>query len=644
MQGYRKDIDGLRAFAILAVVLFHTFPKGLRGGFVGVDVFFVISGYLIAGIIDREIQAQRFSIPHFYARRVRRIFPALLVVLIFVLLIGAWVLLPGEYRQLGLHVAAGVGFVENIILWQEAGYFDGVSEEKLLLHLWSLAVEEQFYLIFPMLLVGLHRGAWKVSNIVLLLAVVSFFSGLKTLANDPSGAFFLPQNRIWELLSGAWIALSQWPHRFLGQRFLREGLSIVGVLLLMGSTVLIRREMGFPGVAAIPPVLGTGLLILTGPQTFLHQRLLSSRPFVGLGLISYPLYLWHWVLLALGHLLASALPATGRLALIALSFVLAVLTTRYIEQPIRFGSPPKLRIQSLCGFMLVMGVLGLGVYAGEGIPRRFKDPRQQMATHLPSGHKEADASCVGPLRGLGFCRTIGEAIPAVALIGDSHSLHLVEGLKDAGLNFLLLGQAGCPPFLDSGLGGGQCPMGAMNPAYDEVLRHPEIKTVIIAGRFGLYWHGQIPVENRKSQALDFPLLGPSGGNNPTVFAAQAEATVKALVELGKQVVWVVDVPELGFDPHQCIRRPDWLSRPKERCGIPWAVHQERTGAYKRVLESLARRYPDVRAWDASTSLCHTGFCSALTPMEILYQDDDHLSQSGSEKVGGHLVRDLPLLQ
>lgn len=251
---------------------------------------------------------------------------------------------------------------------------------------------------------------------------------------------------------------------------------------------------------------------------------------------------------------------------------------------------------------------------------------------------------MGPLLGLDFCRTIGGEIPEVALIGDSHSLHLVEGLKDAGLTFMLLGRGGCPPFLDAGLGGGQCPMGAMNPAYDEVLRHPEIKTVIIAGRLGLYWHGQIPVENRKSQSLDFPLLGPSGANNSTVFATQAEATVKALVEHGKQVVWVLDVPELGFDPHQCIRRPDWLSRPKERCGIPWAVHQERTGAYKRVLESLARRYPDVRAWDASTSLCHMGFCSALTPMEILYQDDDHLSQSGSEKVGGHLVRDLPLLQ
>jgi peptidoglycan/LPS O-acetylase OafA/YrhL len=586
MQGYRKDIDGLRAFAILAVVLFHTFPKGLRGGFVGVDVFFVISGYLIAGIIDREIQAQRFSIRHFYARRIRRIFPALLVVLTFVLLIGAWVLLPGEYRQLGLHVAAGVGFVENIILWQEAGYFDGVSEEKLLLHLWSLAVEEQFYLVFPMLLVGLHRRAWKGSNIVLLLAVLSFSLGLKSLTDDPSGAFFLPQNRIWELLFGAWIALWEGPRRFFRQRFVCEGLSILGLLLLMGSIVLIRREMGFPGVAAIPPVLATGLLILTGPQTFLHRRLLSSRPFVGLGLISYPLYLWHWVLLALGHLLAPALPAKGRLALIALSFVLAVLTTRYIEQPIRFGSPPKLRLQFLCAFMLVMGLLGLGVYAGEGIPRRFKDPRQQMATQLPSGHKEADAACVGPLLGLDFCRTIGGEIPKVALIGDSHSLHLVEGLKDAGLTFMLVGRGGCPPFLDAGLGGGQCPIGALNSAYDEVLRHSEIKTVIIAGRFGLYWHGQIPVENRKSQALDFPLLGPSDGNNPTVFAAQAEATVKALVEHGKQVVWVLDVPELGFDPHQCIRRPDGLSRPKERCGIPWAVHQERTDAYKRALDPL----------------------------------------------------------
>ena len=158
--GYRRDIDGLRAIAILAVILFHAFPRGLRGGFVGVDVFFVISGFLIGGIIEREIRERRFTLTHFYARRARRIFPALIVVLISVVATGALILLPGEYRQLGVHVAGGVGFVENIILYRESGYFDTASESKPLLHLWSLAVEEQFYLFFPLLLL-LLRGSYE---------------------------------------------------------------------------------------------------------------------------------------------------------------------------------------------------------------------------------------------------------------------------------------------------------------------------------------------------------------------------------------------------------------------------------------------------------------------------------------------------
>ncbi len=644
MQAYRKDIDGLRAFAILAVVLFHTFPKALRGGFVGVDIFFVISGYLIAGIIDREIQGHRFSIFNFYARRARRLFPALAVVLIFVLLIGAVVLLPGEYRQLGLHVAGGVGFIENLILWQEAGYFDGASEEKPLLHLWSLAVEEQFYLFFPWLLVGLHRWGRPVPNVLILLALLSFWAGFDALSSDPSGAFFLPQNRIWELLLGAWIALSSWPQRVIPRQRLTEGLSMLGLLLLIGSVVLIRRELGFPGFAALPPVLGSAMLIFSGPNTWVHRTVLASRPLVHLGLMSYPLYLWHWIFLAMGHLLLPSLPSPGRLALVGASFILAALTTRYIEQPIRFGIPPKLRVSRLWFLMVLIGIVGLGVYAAEGIPRRFEDPRQQMALHTAPEQKGPDATCAGPLFGLGFCRTLGSTRAEIALIGDSHSLHLVEGLRNEGIDFLFLGQAGCPPFLDSGLGAGQCPMGALNPAFEEVLRHPEIKTVVLAGRFGLYWHGQIPVEGRVLKQVDFPLLGPSGGSNSTVFTAQAEATVKALAAQGKQVIWVLDVPELGFDPHQCLRRPSWFLRPEDRCGIAWVAHEERTKGYRTMVQSLARRYPGVRVWDAATPLCEKGFCSALTAKEMLYQDDDHLSQRGSIKVGGSLAQALRTLR
>jgi hypothetical protein len=542
------------------------------------------------------------------------------------------VLLPGEYRQLGLHVAGGVGFIENLILWQEAGYFDGASEEKPLLHLWSLAVEEQFYLVFPWLLAGLHRWGRKAPGALLIFAAVSFWAGLNALSNDPSGAFFLPQYRIWELLLGAWVALSVGPKQIIAHPSLREGLSILGLCLLIGSVMLIRREMGFPGFAALPPVLGAALLMISGPETFIHRVLLSSRPVVGLGLVSYPLYLWHWVLLSLGHILVPTLSAFGRLVLVGLSLLLAYGTTRFIEHPIRFKSPPALRVRTLWFLMALIAMIGLAVNALDGIPDRFQDPRQQMAFKTGPQQKGSDASCPGPLQSLRFCRTIGTGRPEMALIGDSHSLHLVEGLKAQGLGFLFLGRAGCPPFLDTGLGGDQCPRGTLNAAFEEVLRHKEIRTIVLAGRFGIYWHGQIPAEGRVPKSVDFPLLGPSGGDNAKVFVEQAEATVRALVAQGKRVIWILDVPELGFDPHQCLRRPEGLSRPKERCGIKEESHEQWTKGYRKALETIARRYPGVDLWDPTNVLCQNGFCSALTATEILYQDDDHLTPEGSRRL------------
>jgi hypothetical protein len=241
---------------------------------------------------------------------------------------------------------------------------------------------------------------------------------------------------------------------------------------------------------------------------------------------------------------------------------------------------------------------------------------------------------------LEFCRTIGTERPKIALIGDSHGLHLVEGLKNAGLNFLFLGRSGCPPFLDSGLGGNQCPKSALNPAFEGVIQHPEIETVVLAGRFGLYWHGHIPVEGRVSNHVDFPLLGRSGGDNPTVFSEQAEATVKALIKKGKRVVWILDVPELGFDPHQCIRRPDWVSRSKVLCGIRKDLYERRRQGYQEALQQIARRYSGVELWDPESLLCDNEFCSALTETEILYQDDDHLTPNGSIRLGAPLVEHL----
>jgi len=272
-----------------------------------------------------------------------------------------------------------------------------------------------------------------------MLIAISFWAGLDALTNDPSGAFFLPQHRIWELLVGAWLALTFGPKRIITRRSLREGLSFFGFGLLIGSVLCIRREMSFPGFVALPPVLGAALLIMSGPNTWVHRVLLSSRPVVGLGLVSYPLYLWHWVLLSFGHVLFPALPATGRLSLVGCSLFLAYATTRFIERPIRFGSPPKVGVRTLCSWMSLIAAVGLGIYLADGIPQRFKDPRQQMAVQIPSSNRGTDETCVGPLQSLRFCRTIGGDRPKLALIGDSHSLHLVEGLKDAGVHFCFWG-------------------------------------------------------------------------------------------------------------------------------------------------------------------------------------------------------------
>lgn len=359
---YRPDIDGLRAIAVTAVVAFHAFPNLARGGFVGVDVFFVISGFLISRIILEAHLNNSFSYLDFYARRIKRIFPALIVVSAFVFALGWYVLLPDEFRQLGKHLAAGAGFVSNFALWHEAGYFDRSADTKPLLHLWSLGIEEQFYILWPVVLslaLTLKRGFILVAA---TLALASFAFNIVTTANDPVAAFYSPLTRFWELMVGGILAYLVVGNRFQLTSFANTRV-VLGLSMIIASVLFLNKEMAFPGYLALLPTVGAFLIISGDPGAWLNRHLLGNRLMVGVGLISYPLYLWHWPLLVFFKIIKGRLlTPLDRTGAVALAVVLAFLTYRFIERPFR-GAWRRDAPAYLATGMAIVAVLGIAVFA-----------------------------------------------------------------------------------------------------------------------------------------------------------------------------------------------------------------------------------------------------------------------------------------
>lgn len=383
---YRPDIDGLRAVAVLSVVAFHAFPPWMRGGFIGVDIFFVISGFLISTIIFENLDKGTFSFVEFYARRIRRIFPALILILVSCLAVGWLILIPEELNQLGKHVAAGAGFLSNFILWAEAGYFDNSAETKPLLHLWSLGIEEQFYIVWPLLVWCAWKRNVNLLTLALMVAVISFYLNLTEISSDPVGTFYSPQTRFWELVCGstlAWLTLYKSPFRthiwmtidgllakaayrstvVTDGRTLSNFVSALGIAILMYGFWQTNKDVGFPGKWALIPVAGAVLVILAGPQAWINRRFLSARVVVWFGLISFPLYLWHWPLLSFARIVENEIPSRGiRVAAVLLSILLAWLTVKLVERPFRFGHQrASFKAIALMGIMAIVGGLGFQI-------------------------------------------------------------------------------------------------------------------------------------------------------------------------------------------------------------------------------------------------------------------------------------------
>ncbi len=406
---YRPDIDGLRALAVLAVVGFHAFPNWAKGGFIGVDIFFVISGYLISTIIFENLDKGTFIFSDFYARRIRRIFPSLIFILIACLAFGWFALLADEYKQLGKHIAAGASFISNFILWDEAGYFDNGAETKPLLHLWSLGIEEQFYILWPLLLWFAWKRKFNLLAMTFFLALASLILNVQHVKQDIVATFYSPQTRFWELLSGsllAWLTLYKKQDFSTIQRridtvltsFTRKReqswhalkivniLSVGGTLLLIFGFISINKELSFPGFWACIPVLGALLIIAAGPDAWSNQNLFSNKIATWFGLISFPLYLWHWPLLAFARIVESETPSLRiRITAVMVSTALAWFTYKFVEGPLRFGRFGTFKVTVLAALMAVVGLAGYSTYRLDGLAFRMKD-REQFVNYFENSY------------------------------------------------------------------------------------------------------------------------------------------------------------------------------------------------------------------------------------------------------------------
>jgi peptidoglycan/LPS O-acetylase OafA/YrhL len=440
---YRPDIDGLRALAILSVVGFHVSHERIPGGFIGVDIFFVISGFLISTIIFKGLEAGNFSFIEFYSRRIKRIYPALIIVLSFVFLAGWFTLLPEEYKQLGKHVAGGGVFISNILLWNESGYFDSAAETKPLLHLWSLAIEEQFYIFWPLLLAFVWKRKWSFITITSTVGTISFVINICLLIKNPATSFYLPAPRFWELMVGGILAYIELHKPYLNSKF-KNTQSILGLALLIIGFTYINQSRLFPGWWALLPVFGAFFIISAGPKAWINNYLLSNRVVVWFGLISFPLYLWHWPLLSFARILYGGYPSGYiKVTLVFIAIFLSYITYIFLEKPIRSSESPKYRKKEIYLIVILgaIAIFGYVTYLKDGFlirsinnnqaidanyaSQQIGTIRQEFATNeicrrrYPFDLPEANHF---------FCVQNNDVSPTLILLGNSFANHHYPGL------------------------------------------------------------------------------------------------------------------------------------------------------------------------------------------------------------------------
>lgn len=636
---YRPDIDGLRAFSIIAVVIYHAFPSLLPGGFVGVDVFFVISGYLITRIIIESISKETFSILGFYRRRIQRILPALILVLLFCLLAGWFVLLPLEYQAIGKHTGSASLFVPNIVYWTESGYFDVDSKLKPLLHLWSLGIEEQFYLFWPLLLLVSCRFRGGFLWMTIAALAVSFALNINAIG-DRSAAFFLPQYRVWEMIFGALIASV---HLRTGLKFESEifgsFLSAIGLLILFASVATINNEMIFPGWWALLPVIGASLVIASPAETQITRPILANPIMVFVGKISFPLYLWHWPLLSFARIMEDGEPdAIVRTFAVVLAIALAWVSNELVEKRLRYHEArltPILLLLSLLG----IGAVGFVVMNADGFPHRTAE-QNELASKFnwkDNGVKEA-YKCTSDFGRRPYCLTDSND-PRIAVIGDSHATNVFLALshhyRNSDVGVMRLQKESCPPLYNvrnSVKGDEDFCLNASNGNIDWIMENPGIDVVYLSSMGPMYLQ-----ESKKRFSLS-TIEDESLSHNADVFLTGLNSSVSRFTAAGKQVVLVIDWPSLSFFPTECVDiRPMRITPYEpEKCVVERQDYEKRAKSYREIILSVVRHNPGIQYWDTKHAFCDKQYCYGQIDGDLLYRDKGHLTIEGSRYLGARL--------
>jgi peptidoglycan/LPS O-acetylase OafA/YrhL len=649
--GYRPDVDGLRAVGVLSVLAFHAFPRLVSGGFVGVDVFFVISGYLISGIIFRSLGSGSFSFMEFYARRVRRIFPSLIVVLLAALGLGWWILYDDEFRQLWSHVAGGAAFVANIVEWREAGYFDALTAEKPLLHLWSLGVEEQFYFVWPLMLWAAWKLRSKLVFPVILVGLFSFALNIWIVRFNATAAFYSPVTRFWELSAGSFLAVASLPQY--RSNLLRETSAICGALLIIAALIALSPTNEYPGWRALMPTIGTCLLITAGPKSFVSRIALANPLVVWFGLISYPLYLWHWPLLSFASIVYGGMPpVTIRLSIVGVSIALAWLTYRFVEKPIRrppLGRSAPIALSAGLGVIFAIALCGY-VFRGGLLPAGNLSPLPGLsisADSLRNAHDLPPAfSCMPKLKAL---RVIADRCasnsndPRVVVMGDSHAGHLYPGLIGSDLPLEVIWNAGCPPVAELPLIHSCDSRWRALESYVS-SQSSRIKMVVLTAYYDLYLSPTNLVSHRNEQFAAIKKGLPANSNDVQgvneALLSGLENSISFFESRGVQVVLALDVPELQFQPKACFRRTHFPSvKNKSDCaGTPRPMVDSRDRQMRVIADELRKTHPRLVIFDPTPLLCDQSRCYATKDHQLMYRDDDHLNDEGSKLVGRSLLQ------
>lgn len=663
---YRPDIDGLRAIAVLSVVTYHAFPNWMRGGFTGVDIFFVISGFLISTILFENLDKGTFGFLDFYIRRIRRIFPALIIVMGASIALGWLALLAGEYKQLGKHIIAGAGFASNFVLWSETSYFDIAAEKKPLLHLWSLAIEEQFYVAWPITLWLAWKFRVNFLTLTLIALLISFSLNLKGIKSDPAATFYLPQTRIWELLCGgvlAWFFLYK-KDAFRKERLvldhllaraiyrdkvevngrtLENTLSALGFLLIAYGFWRINKELPFPGKWAAIPVVGAALVISAGPRAWFNRKFLSNGVAVWFGLISFPLYLWHWPMLVFARLVENETPSLGiRIIAIIFSIFLAWVTYRFIERPFRLSIHSGRKASALVLLLAAIACLGYYLQKNDGYPDRLdslrglnsiiEDPLPQV-NDIDCGRQVPELS---KLQFDGGCRLSKNEAPSIVFVGDSHTAHYRNAVWDrfSDKPILMVVATSCLPFSSSAFMTGECKE-KYTSIIDYLERSKSVETVVLSGYWAYLMSG------------GFDNLGDGWRNaraptkdNLSTFEENASEFLGRLLKAGKSVVFLKDIPDLDFNIGACFdNRPIRISTPKIRqdCSIDEREFLSRMKTFDSLIDKILQSFPEVKIYDPRPLFCSNGKCYGSNGELPYYFNGDHVNHFGAKLVIDGLI-------